>query len=116
MKYEKTALRLREALNNKNMRPQDLSNLSGVNKSSISQYLNGTHAPSNISSGKMAKVLGVSAPWLMGYDVSPTDTSETSDALDPEIIEKAMELYKQYESLSPENQIAFQTLLKNLQS
>ena len=113
MKYEKTAMRLREALNNKNMRPQDLANLSGVNKASISQYLNGSHAPSNISSGKMAKVLGVSAPWLMGFDVS---SSDTPDEKNPEVIAKAMEFYKQYKSLTPENQVAFQTLLKNLQS
>lgn len=113
MKYEKTALRLREALRNKNMRPQDLANLSGVNKASISQYLSGSHAPSNISSGKMAKVLGVSAPWLMGYDVSSEDSLGESD---PEVIAKAMELYKKYKKLTPENQVAFQTLLKNLQS
>ncbi|MFR2169682.1 MAG: hypothetical protein ACLS54_03025 [Anaerostipes hadrus] len=35
----------------------------------MSQYLNGSHAPSNISSGKMAKILNVNPVWLMGFDV-----------------------------------------------
>lgn len=70
MKNELTAKRLSAALNNANMRPQELSDLSGVSKSSISQYINGSHAPSNLSSGKMAKVLNVNPLWLMGFDVS----------------------------------------------
>ena len=69
MKYELTAKRLKQALNNKNMIPQELADRSHVSKASISQYMNGSHAPSNISSGKMGEVLGVNPLWLMGFDV-----------------------------------------------
>jgi repressor LexA len=69
MKHERTAKRLSKALANVNKIPQELANESGVSKSSISQYLNGSHKPSNISSGKMAKILGVDPLWLMGFDV-----------------------------------------------
>ena len=69
MKNPITANRLALALSNANMIPQELANVSGVSKASISQYLNGSHAPSNISSGKMAKVLDVNPVWLMGFDV-----------------------------------------------
>lgn len=69
MKHERTAKRLAKALANVNKIPQELANESGVSKASISQYLNGSHKPSNISSGKMAKVLGVDPLWLMGFDV-----------------------------------------------
>lgn len=69
MKNELTAKRLQLALSNANMKPQELADKSGVNKSSISQYINGSHAPSNISSGKMGKVLNVEPMWLMGFDV-----------------------------------------------
>ncbi len=69
MKNELTAKRMQLALSNANMIPQELSEKSGVSKSSISQYVNGSHAPSNISSGKMGKVLGVNPLWLMGFDV-----------------------------------------------
>lgn len=68
MKYELTSRRLREALTDNQMKPQELADASGVNKSSISQYINGSHAPSNTSSGKMAAVLNVSPLWLMGFE------------------------------------------------
>lgn len=73
MKNTITAQRLSYALTNAGMIPQELANASGVSKASISQYLNGSHAPSNISSGKLAKVLNVNPVWLMGFDV-PMDT------------------------------------------
>ena len=57
MKHKLTAGRLNEALNEANMTAQELSKKSGVNKASISQYRHGTYKPSNISSGKMGKVL-----------------------------------------------------------
>ena len=69
MKNELTAKRLRLALSNKNMKPQELSDKSGVNKASVSQYVNGSHKPSNISAGKMADILDVDPLWLMGFDV-----------------------------------------------
>lgn len=73
MKYPITAARLKEALNDNHMKPQELSDASGVNKSSISQYVNGSHAPSNTSSGAMARVLKVSPLWLMGFDAPKYD-------------------------------------------
>ena len=76
MKNPITAKRLALALSTANMRPQDLANASGVSKASISQYLSGSHAPSNISSGKMAKVLNVSPVWLMGFDVPMCEAKE----------------------------------------
>lgn len=74
MKYELTSRRLREALADNQMKPQELADASGVNKSSISQYINGSHAPSNTSSGKMASVLNVSPLWLMGFDTSKRES------------------------------------------
>ena len=110
MKYEVTAIRLREALSKKNMRPQDLANASGVSKASISQYLSGSHAPSNLSSAKMADVLGVSAPWLMGYDVS--DTTPAAISASSEEMKRALDFYERYENASPEIRLAIEALLK----
>lgn len=73
-----TAKRLSLALSNMNMIPQELSNASGVNKSSISQYLNGSHSPSNISSEKMSKILNVNPLWLMGFDVPMRNIDNTN--------------------------------------
>ena len=89
MKNELTAKRLRQAISEMNLKPQELADLSGVNKASISQYLNGSHAPSNISSGKMGKILNVDPLWLMGFDVPMRKTKDESEAnKDFELLEK----------------------------
>ena len=69
MKNKTTAQRLAQVLDEKRMLPSELATKSGVSKASISQYINGSHAPSNISSAKMGNVLGVNPLWLMGFDV-----------------------------------------------
>lgn len=69
MKNEKTAKRLQKALSESNMNQQELADKSGVSKASISQYINGSHAPGNISAGKIGKILKVEKLWLMGFDV-----------------------------------------------
>lgn len=69
MKHETTARRLREAMGDCNITARELSQRACMNESSISQYVTGRNVPSNINSGKMAKVLGVNPVWLMGFDV-----------------------------------------------
>lgn len=69
MKYIISSSRLKQALSSKNMTARELSNKSGVSEASISQYINGTHKPGNISSGKMAKVLECDPVWLMGFEM-----------------------------------------------
>ncbi len=69
MKNELTAKRIQLALSNANMKPQELSDITGVSKASISQYVNGSHVPGNISAEKIGKILKVSPLWLMGFDV-----------------------------------------------
>ncbi|WP_337539269.1 XRE family transcriptional regulator [Suilimivivens sp.] len=81
MKHELTAKRLQLAINNANMPAQELANRSGVAKASISQYVNGSHKPSNISSGKMAPILDVNPLWLMGFDVPMKTTPATTPTI-----------------------------------
>lgn len=69
MKNSETARRLKYALEMRDLRQQDLAERSGVNKASISQFINGTHKPSNVTAKKMAEVLNVSPLWLMGFDI-----------------------------------------------
>lgn len=78
MKHELTAKRLQLAITNANMSAQELSKRSGVAKASISQYVNGSHKPSNISSGKLAPILDVNPLWLMGFDVPMNGTATTT--------------------------------------
>ena len=67
MKDSLTATRLLNAMNDAGITQRELANKSGVNEASISQYVNGNHAPSNVSAGKMAAVLGVHPLYLMGF-------------------------------------------------
>lgn len=69
MKNPETAKRLQEALTAKDMIPQELADKTGIGKASVSQYLNGQHKPSNLSAGKIGKILDVNPLWLMGFDV-----------------------------------------------
>ncbi len=75
MKNELTAKRIQLALSNANMKPQELADKSGVGKASISQYVNGSHAPGNISAEKIGKILNVNPLWLMGFDVDITEST-----------------------------------------
>lgn len=68
MKYPETARRLTEAMSEKRMTAQELSEKSGIGKSSISHYVNGTNRPHNLNAGAIAEVLGVNPLWLMGFD------------------------------------------------
>lgn len=70
MKNELTAKRLRLAMENAGISSQqELADKSGVNKASISQYINGSHVPSNVRAGAIGKILDVAPEWLMGFDV-----------------------------------------------
>lgn len=68
MKFELTANRLREAMKEKGLTQQALSNLSGVTKSSISHYVNGKNVPDNFQAFKLSRVLECDPSWLMGVD------------------------------------------------
>lgn len=67
--------RIMEVLQAKDMTASELAAKSGIGKGSISKYLKGTVVPKQSAIGAMARALGVSPAWLLGYDV-PMLTSE----------------------------------------
>ena len=82
MKFPEIAKRFTYILNCRQMTAQELSDKSGVGKSSISHYVNGSNEPHNKNAWKMARVLNCNFQWLMGFDVpmeeqpkAPTDFS-----------------------------------------
>ena len=64
--------RLTYLLNKKGLKPADLSRLTGIRASSISDWLTGKYTPKQDKIALIADVLGVSAAWLMGYENHPT--------------------------------------------
>lgn len=79
MKHEITAKRLRRALDKSGFSAQELSDKSGVSKASISQYVNGSHKPSNISAQKIGNCLGINPLWIMGFDVCMTEDDKVDN-------------------------------------
>lgn len=115
MKNELTAKRLRLALSNKNMKPQELSDKSGVNKASVSQYVNGSHKPSNISAGKMADILDVDPLWLMGFDVPMKRQVSDEDIGNAFANDNLFEVIDNISPLSPQEKNHFTNYLQLLE-
>lgn len=79
MKKENTALRLKQLMNERNLRQVDILELTApfckkysvkMNKSDISQYVSGKVEPSQDKLVILGMALHVNEAWLMGYDVS----------------------------------------------
>lgn len=73
--------RLSKAMSVRGIVPKDLSEKTGIPKSSISQYMSGYAKPKQDRIYLIAKALDVSETWLLGYDV-PMDRSP-APAADP---------------------------------
>ena len=78
MKYPEHARRMKEALSDKGINAADLSRLSKINQSSLSQYLNGTNKPNSLRAMAIASILEVNPVWLMGFDVPKYVVDEKS--------------------------------------
>lgn len=117
MKNPETAKRIRHILELKGIAPVDLSAMSGVSKASISQYMNGSHAPSNISAGKIATVLGVNPVWLMGFE-APMELGENLDSgkLISEMMDDkgALEMLSIFKLLDEESKDAILTIARKM--
>ena len=91
------AERLRMALDFRNMKATELSELTGINKSTISQYLSKEYEPKRDRIELFAKILNVNEAWLTGYDV-PMETNNQDDSIIEEY-ELSPDELKEYESI-----------------
>ena len=76
--------RLRQAIADKNITASELSRISGVGKSDISNYLNGVYVAKQDKCYMLAKALDVDPGWLMTGDV-PFESSIEANTEDPQI-------------------------------
>ena len=60
--------RLKNVMDKKEISPAELSRLSGITPSSISDYLTGKYEPKQDKIDLIARALNISPAWLMGYD------------------------------------------------
>ena len=93
------AERLRIALDFRNMKATELSELTGINKSTISQYLSKEYEPKRERIELFAKTLNVNEVWLTVYDVPmEINSSDKNDSL-IEKYELSPEELKEYENI-----------------
>ena len=94
------AERLKLALELRNMKATKLSELTNVNKSTISQYLSGEYEAKKDRIELFAEVLNVNELWLRGYDLP----MENEDDKERDILIKEYQLsadeIKEYENIA----------------
>lgn len=80
--------RLSNALADRKMKPIELSEITGIPKSAISQYMSGYTKPKQDRISLISKALNVSEVWLLGYDaplsteiIEDTEQKDNSDHL-----------------------------------
>ena len=106
--WEKTCMyRIRSLINDYcDGSQQRFVDKTGLNKGSVSQYVNGKNMPSESNAQKIAKAFNVSPEWIMGYDTIPPGIDESD-----EYMEEAMRLYRNYMEAAPNIRAAVQSLL-----
>lgn len=99
---ESFSKRLKEAMKIRNMNQSELSQKSGISKSSLSEYLKGKYEAKQTGLFNLAKALNVNEVWLMGEDV-PLDRDfgrskvieiDVIDLITNEIIQKIPYVYR----------------------
>lgn len=77
--------RLKEALKVNNMTQSKLSEISGINTSTISEYIKGKYDPSRSRIFEFSEILKVNPVWLMGFDVPMKDEKLKQEPEIPEV-------------------------------
>lgn len=114
-----TSNRLKQIMSERNLKQVDILNLSipfqkkfgiKLSKSTLSQYVNSVQSPDQNRIYLLAKTLGVSEAWLMGFDVPMVESSKIEN--DSETIEKTVSVMKKLEE--PRQKIVLDTASSQL--
>ena len=104
MKKENSQIRLKKIMNDRGLRQVDILEKSKpfqdklgikMSKTHLSNYINGKSNPDQQKLILLSQTLGVSEPWLMGYDVPMIEPRESEN--DSETIEKTVTVMKKLE-------------------
>lgn len=85
------ATNLKAAMEERRVSQSELSALTGIGKSSISQYLSGKNIPKDAVKQKLAEALETSVDFLDGKNVSP-DVNSAGEALKNVPVEQAAKM------------------------
>lgn len=84
---EEVKNRLNKALALRNVKPIELSEMTKIPKSSISQYMSGYSKPNSERTLLICQALNINEAWLLGYNV-PMERADTSRFPSPNITEE----------------------------
>lgn len=105
MKKETAQIRLKRIMDERGLRQVDILRMSEpwqkkldikISKNTLSQYINGISSPDNYKATLLAKTLGVSEAWILGYNVPRHDNEDsTQPIIESPIIEETVETMKE---------------------
>lgn len=105
------AIRMRKAMDLRNIQQVDLVEKTKIGKSAISQYLSGKFVPKQRATYLIAQALGVNEAWLMGHDV---DIEKESIVHKKELSEDETKLLELYRRLNQDDKAEIRVEIKHL--
>ncbi len=102
--------RLKEALKVNNMTQSKLSEISGINTSTISEYIKGKYDPSRSRIFEFSEILKVNPVWLMGFDVPMKDEKLEKEIEAPPVVDTSVltaEELAEFEKVTQTNKLLF---------
>ena len=120
MKKENSQIRLKKIMNDRGLRQVDILEKSKpfqdklgikMSKTHLSNYINGKSNPDQQKLILLSQTLGVSEPWLMGYDVPMIEPRESEN--DSETIEETITVMKKLEE--PRQKVVLDTASSQLE-
>lgn len=95
--------RIAEALKLKGKTPKQLSDLTGIPISSISQYMSGHVKPKQDRIYLICKALRINEAWLLGFDDVPMDKEiQHTEKSSIDLTEEEKKLLDKYRQLKPD--------------
>ena len=108
---EECQVRIKKAMNLRGLTQTDIVERTNIKKSALSQYINGKITPRQNAVEELSKILNVSEPWLMGYDV-PMERNIRFLPVEKKDLIKKLDSIREYRNLSPKKAAEINNLSK----
>ena len=92
------------------MTQSKLSEISGINTSTISEYIKGKYDPSRSRIFEFSEILKVNPVWLMGFDVPMKDEKSEKEIETPPVVDTSVltaEELAEFEKVTQTNKLLF---------
>ena len=106
--------RLNTAMRIRNIKATELSEKTGIAKSSLSEYINGKYEAKQDGVYLLARALNINEAWLMGLDVPMERGIDKTEINDKQVFPLLGIVKARYDYLASENIIGYVNLDKNV--